>query len=293
MKLQNLRPKVSLRPDSFSMAKTIHVKSVKKSVQAKKLTAEEFTFLAKVLAQDPFESLRFLGKTANFSLLFSASAKTFANSSLNALKPEEAAGMVEQLNLQHLQRQIVSKGMNSEEARDQYFLDRLTLATYIREEFRKAYRGLVKLADDRRDEAVKKGYVRCIHGAVRRLPEMKLKGKHNKGDKELFTLFSIAINSPVQNFESVIVSYYTGVRLWEWLLENDMKSFIFNFVHDSCDLYLHKDETSVVLAKIKELAEERRPEYEGVIPTVSGTVSDYWGKGEIWDEGTSMKEFLN
>ncbi|MCA1807134.1 MAG: hypothetical protein LC687_04705, partial [Actinobacteria bacterium] len=80
------------------MGKTIRVKSAKKTLQAKKLTIEEFTYLAKVASQDPFESLRFLGKTANFSLLFSASAKTFANSSLNALKPEEASSMLEQLN---------------------------------------------------------------------------------------------------------------------------------------------------------------------------------------------------
>ncbi|MCA1800703.1 MAG: hypothetical protein LC650_05365 [Actinobacteria bacterium] len=187
----------------------------------------------------------------------------------------------------------MSKGLKPEESRDQYFLDRLTLATYIREEFRKGYKGLVKLADARRDEATRKGYVRCIHGAVRRMPEMKMKGKHNRGDKELYTFFSIAINSPVQNFESVIVSYFTGVRLWEWLIKNNMRSRIFNFVHDSCDLYIHKEEAREVLTKIKALAEERRPEYEGVIPTVSGTVADYWDKGEIWDEGASMKEFLN
>jgi len=275
------------------MSKTISVKAVRKKKHSRKLTVEEFTALAKKIQIDPFESLRFLGKTANFSLLFSAGARTFANSSLNQLKPEEAKNMVEQLGLRALQKQLISnEKVSGEEMKDAYFLDRMTLASFIREEFRKAYKGLVTLADKRREEAYKNGYVRCVHGAVRRLPEMKLQGKHNKGDKELYTLFSIAINSPVQNFENVIVSYYSGVRLWEWLLENDMKTFIFNFVHDSIDLYLHKDEASEVLSKLKEFAEEQRPEYEGVIPTVSGVVSDYYGKGEIWEEGSPMKEFL-
>ena len=267
--------------------------AVEKHVNTRKLSLEEFRFFAKQIEIDPFETLRFLGKTANFSLLFSASAKTFADSSLTQLVPAEASQLVETLNLRGLQKQLISKGkIDASQMKDQYFMDRLALATYIREEFQKSYRGLVDLANERRGEAVKKGYVRTTHGAVRRLPEMLLSGKHDKGNRELFTLFSIAINSPVQNFESVIVNRYTGVRLWEWMLENDFKTYIFNFVHDSCDLYILKEEAQPVLAKIKEFAEEQRPEYGPVYPTVSGFVGDYYGNGDLWKDGEPMEAFL-
>ena len=276
------------------MSKTIRVTILHPAKKTtRKLSLEEFTTLAKKIELPPFDTLRFLGKTANFALLFSAGARTFADSSLTALSPEEAENMVEQLNLRAIQKKIISDGkLSGEEMRDQYLLARLALATYIRNEFRKAYKGLVELADRRRGEAVSKGYVRCTHGAVRRLPEMLLQGKHNQGDRELYTLFSIAINSPVQNFESVIVTWSSAYRLWEWLIENDMKSYIFNLVHDSLDIYIHKDEAHQVVAKVKELAEERRSEFEGVIPTVSGTLGDYYGEGHLWKEGYPMGDFL-
>ncbi len=275
------------------MSTAIKVKSARLRKESRKVSIEEFTALAKKIEIDPFESLRFLGKTANFSLLFSASAKTFANSSLTDLEPDEAKNMVEQLGLRALQKKLISDGkVSGEEMKDHYYLDRLALATYIREEFRKVYKGLVDLAESRRKEASNKGYVRCAHGAVRRLPEMKLQGKHNRGDRELFTLFSIAINSPVQNFESVIVSYEAAYRFWRWLIDTGKGTMIFNIVHDSIDLYIHKNEVREVVAKIKELAEEQHPEFEGVIPTVSGTIGDYFGEGHLWKDGYDMKEFL-
>ena len=265
---------------------------VKRAVQ-RALTIEEFTYLAKGLEIQQFHSLRQLGKTANFSLLFSASARVFAES-LTELSPTEASRLVKLLNLTQLKQSLISKGkVKSHELRDTYFLDRFTLATFIRSEFHNSYPGLSQLAEKRRSEATHKGYVRCVHGAVRRLPQMMLSGKHDRtGNKEMYNMFSIAINSPVQNFESVVASHFVIYRLWKWLQENELKSRIFNFVHDSFDMYIYKDEASEVVCKAVALAEEDRPEYEGITFSVSGTLGDYHGKGDLWKEGTSIKEYL-
>ena len=258
------------------------------------MTEFEFTQLAKHWEVPEYHDLRQIGKNSNFGLLFSASARTFAESFLTSLSPKEAAALVDSLNLKALQVKLIREGkIKSAELNDEYFKDRLTLATFIRDGFRKAYPGLVKLAERRQHEAITKGYVRCTHGAVRRLPLMMLKGKHDAGNKELFTYFSISINSPVQNFESTVVAYYTGYKIWKWLIDNDMKSRFFNFVHDSFDMYIHKDEAAAVAEMSKKIAEEQRPEYGSVHMAIDGTFGDYYEKGELWKTGTDMEAFVD
>ena len=267
------------------------IKSTRIKRVTRTLTLEEFVKLKETSKE--IEFLRFLGKTANFSLLFSAGAKVFANSSLNSLSPKEASDMVDNLDLKELQRDVVYNGkLTREEVSDKYFLDRFTLATYIRKGFREAYPGLLSLADKRRGEASKRGYVRSTHGALRRLPEMHLAGKHDKGNPELFTLFSISINAPVQNFEAFVVYTRLGYAIWQWLLKTKKKTRIWNFVHDSINLYIHKDEAQEVITKIIELAEKHYPEYGKVKLKIDGRIADYWGKGELWKEGSDMRVFL-
>lgn len=267
---------------------TLTIKSAKRVVESKQLPLPEFWYLAKELEAEPFNTLRQLGKGSNFGLLFGAGARTFANSYLTNLSIKEATEIVEFLNLRQLQRTLVQSGkLKGFEIEDPYFLDRFAIASYIRDEFRKAYPGLVKLAERRRDEATSKGYVRSEFGPVRRLPEMFLAGAHDDRIS-----YSTAINSPVQTYEAVVATYYTGYQLWKWLKDNNMRSRIWTFVHDSMDLYIHKDEAEVVVAKVKELAERALPEHKGILITVSGSLADYYGRGEIWKTGLNMNEFL-
>lgn len=264
-------------------------KNIKPHTESRQIDLEEFWHLAKVLEAEPFNTLRYLGKTSNFALLFSAGARTFADTSLINLKIPEAADIVDMLDLRDLQKSLVQKGkLTREDISDQYFLDRYTIASYIRNEFRKLYRGLVLLADRRRKEAQTKGYVRNDFGLVRRLPELFFGGKQD----ENYSAFSIAVNSPVQGFEFIIATYFLGYKLWKWMKDNKMQSRIFTYTHDSADMYLHKDEISDVLYKARELAETPRPEYDGIKLTISGVISDYYGKGEIWKTGSPMEMYM-
>lgn len=267
----------------------IHPKTITPYTESRQIDIEEFWHLAKNVEAEPFNTLRYLGKTANFALLFSAGARTFADTSLINLKIPEAAEIVDMLDLRDLQKKLVGKGkLSREDINDQYFLDRFTIATYIRNEFRKLYRGLVLLAERRRKEAQSKGYVRNEFGLVRRIPELFFGGKQD----ENYSVFSIAVNSPVQGLEFIIATYFLGYRLWKWLKDNNMKSRIFTYTHDSADMYIHKDEIADVLQKAKELSEESRPEYAGIKLTISGVISDYYGKGEIWKTGSPMQAYM-
>lgn len=101
-------------------------------------------------------------------------------------------------------------------------------------------------------------------------------------------LKNISLNSPVQNFEIVVISRAMR-NFHNFIKENNLKSRLWATVHDAVEFYIHKDEEELMKEKIPEILEEMYPEYGGLPLTVEGDISDpranepsYWGYGKDW-----------
>jgi hypothetical protein len=92
------------------------------------------------------------------------------------------------------------------------------VADYIREEFFKTYPGLLKRIEDRFILACENGYVRSVHGAIRRLPILHWMGQ-DEDRKEVAGLKNIASNTTIQNDEAVRV----GTSMERFERENPTK----------------------------------------------------------------------
>jgi DNA polymerase I-like protein with 3'-5' exonuclease and polymerase domains len=111
-------------------------------------------------------------------------------------------------------------------------------------------------------------------------------GEYDKRERGLLlnNLRNIAANADIQNFESSIINQ-AMVMLDEWLIENNMKSYIFNMVHDSCDIVLYHDERDIIIPKLREYFEYAREEYKRIplpidISIADLTTGDYYKHGQ-------------
>ena len=95
-----------------------------------------------------------------------------------------------------------------------------------------------------------------------------------------------AVNSPVQNFEAIVVGS-AMVRFQQFRKTLKLESRLFVNVHDELGYYIATGEEDVMF-DIMEIMEYDHPECEGVPLTVEGTLSNpkdkdnpsYWGFGE-------------
>jgi DNA polymerase I-like protein with 3'-5' exonuclease and polymerase domains len=100
-----------------------------------------------------------------------------------------------------------------------------------------------------------------------------------------------SLNSPVQNFEIVLI-VKTINGLTKFIKENNLKSRVWATIHDSIILYIHKDEVEIITKKAIEIFEEDIPENMGIPQELEGTIADYYNKGEAWGDGTDALEFI-
>ena len=253
--------------------------------------------------------LRHKGKQANLSLEFGSTGYAFA---VNTLYPtwsvEEIDKYIQENNLQAKVQKLVdssSKIKNNNEgdapegaegkkgnkvlrAVDKKFCKYWAVGTHIREKFFEAYPDLGAWVESIPNEAVMKGYVRSVHGAIRRLSKLKY---HGPDDDQGYikNLKNISINSPVQAYENAIISGELVVELSRWLKETKKKTRICIMVHDSVVLYLHKSEVNEVVAKAKSIFERDRIEHFGVPMELEVSIADY-SKGQYWGFGKDLED---
>ena len=166
-----------------------------------------------------------------------------------------------------------------------------TVATYLHKKFFETYSGLVEWSSKSFSFASKHGYIRSAYGAFRRMPFLHscLTGVEDDG-KRTSNYISISLNSPTQNEESVIMQRATQ-KLFNFIKENNLKSKIFSMIHDAIEVFVHRDEVSLISSKIKEFFEMSYPEYRGVPLVMEGNVADY-SKGELWDMGHNWEKYF-
>lgn len=74
----------------------------------------------------------------------------------------------------------------------------------------------------------------------------------------------------------------------EWITKNNYKSHIWSEIHDSIDLWVHKEEGNIILPHFKHLLERKIPELQSSwVPLPADCEVSDLTKGEYYKGGTS------
>lgn len=245
-------------------------------------------FMARKKEKD-FKEIRFRAKSCVFGFLFGASGVAFASSSL---KPEWSKEVLEKYLLENNLQSEPLKLYKRIREHNMIRFKSFTLedckywaaANDIRKKFFSKYRGLSVWHEKSREFAADNGYVASPFGCIRRLPQLTYQGNKEEFGAKIKNLQNISLNSPVQNFEAVLINS-TMVKLHKFIKDNGLKSKVCMTIHDAIVVYLHKSETELIKKKIKEFFEEDIPENNGIPMVLEGEIAEI-SKGEVWGFGS-------
>lgn len=233
---------------------------------------------------DPFKRWRTVSKTANFGLLFGCSAGRFAQMLQDANFTE--AECDEFIHLQHLDQvynAALAQALSGKVKRTPKEVKFLVVAETMRNSFFEAYKGLMGRINREQQFALKNGYVRCWHGPVRHLAELRYMTVSPKGDlmgadRSLYSkmfahMLNNACNSTVQSMESRI-AFATWVNAAKYFSLWGLKSYCWNNIHDSLDFYVWKPEMELVAALANACASWEREPVRGIHMSFDAEISD-------------------
>lgn len=263
---------------------TIQHRTVKRTI-----SLEEFKKFHEI-EQEPFESFRQNAKGANFSLLFGMVAVSFARTSIIPnWTDEQIEQFIADNDLYDDDAKFKIASSNAFKSLPPEQWGYITVADYIRTHFFKSYPGLMERIEEYRKFATENGYVRSIHGAIRRFPHLLMSGADDDR-KELAGYLNMAVNSTIQNDEACrVMSCIT--EFVNWRNANHIKSYIYGTVHDSVDFVIFDNEVDVVVPKIHEIFEKMEPWQKQVPLTVELKLADLT-RGEHYKGGLKEKAFL-
>lgn len=283
-------------------------KKIKIDGQLRELTLKDF-FELKKKGEKIIKKARQNAKTANFSLIFGTSALSFCKQSIIPnWTPEEAKTYIKENGLIQKRSQIKDKitesvydyklkelegrlkeddfNMFEDVSNVDSFAYFWTVAIDIREKFFKLYPGLADWIEKMKEEARSQGFVVSPFGCIRRLPELLYIGKDSKGG-HIKNLYNISLNTTIQNME--VVNMNTSItKINNHRKENNLKSSVFNTVHDSVDSYIHYTEEKILSSFIKETLNKPFKEWKGIPMESEGEMSypmrnekpSWWGFSE-------------
>ena len=264
------------------------------SVLKRNVTFEEFIERKK---EKEFKDARFKAKGINFQLEFGASAFNFA---MSTIEPNWSMSEVkEYIHDNELEEKVLffRKQMDKDLPMYKAIKDKKTfpylwtVASDIRKKYFKKYSRLEEWIYEKTVEADNNGFVRSSFGCIRRLPQLLYQGKDDDRGK-IKNWHNIAVNSPVQNYESVILTW-VGYGVMQYIKDHNLKSRICGNVHDAIVLYTHKDEFYEIDREAKIIFEEDRPENKGIPQILEYDVVDYGktnDKGESYVWGFGVEE---
>ncbi len=265
------------------------------SIFARNISLDEFL---EKKGEQPYKEYRFYAKACNFSLLFGTSAFSFAVRSLKGSWSEEdcktfmANNSTPTVNLEDRRKKLVDLmhqkgaiGADLPEAEKEKLSYYWVCAIVMKDRFFLKYGRLQQWMHEQISWATDYGYVTSVFGAVRRLPKLTREKYLDPGEKKEFQ--NISINSPVQTYEAVLIMD-AMVHLHKELKKRGLRSKIVCTVHDSCVMYIHKEEVDEVNTLIKTCFEQDREENKGIPMIAELNVADY-EQGEVWGFG---KEYV-
>jgi hypothetical protein len=180
------------------------------------------------------------GESANYVMgncLFGMAATEFARSQLRKdWTVERCQALIEEFHLEDLRGKVISEhSFITQEDEIAY----VTVATFFRNQFFKTYPRLEQWIAEC---AVKAniGYVVSPFGARRLLPSRTYQG-HDDKKSDLKNTANIAVNSPVQEFETIVMAHVM-TRANQSLENYKLKGYMIATVHDSVVGFLRKEE---------------------------------------------------
>jgi hypothetical protein len=237
-----------------------------------KITKREITLndFLKVKKIPPFKKMRTDAKTVNFGTIFACTGPTLGRQMKGAGFSEDDCDMtMETFSLDNAYNTAL---MASNGDKDPVELKYIIVGNKLRELFFQTYPCLLERVTREQDFAMKHGYVRTWTGPIRHLSELRYIKTNNNGsvigaDKKLFSkmfahLKNEASNSTIQTAE-VYQAMPDATALHQNLKDWGFKTRLFNYIHDSFNLYLYRPERDVVYALLNELAQiARQPYYD-------------------------------
>ena len=261
------------------------MKITRKTVR-REITLDEFI---RQKSSGEYAPLRQISKSLNFLLIFGGSAKVFSEHALEtAWTPEQVDEYIEANNCYQEVEDARLKYRSCEDLQIRY----IAVATRLRDNFFKGYPGLMQRIERERAFVRKHGYVRSPFGATRNIIELYLMGDYDQRELagKMHNLDNICANTSIQNDEASVTKRVM-FDMQNWLRDNGYKSRIWNEIHDSIDLFVHKDELVPVLAHLKYLCERPQPEFmpTDVVLKVDCEISDL-NTGHYYKGGVEPEE---
>lgn len=237
-------------------------------------------FIAKK-EEEPYHTIRFLAKSANFSLIFNTTATEFARRSLMPQwTKEQCKEYVSRNQLDSKVDYLHNRAMESGSFdKDRNFCMYWSAAIDIKNKFFAQYEGVKEYIDRTIQFAKDNGYVRSPFGAIKRLPQLLSHGTE-ENQRDIKHLCNIAVNAGVQNYESVLMMM-TINELSDFIKQNNLKSKIIGFVHDSILRYIFRSEKELLENKIREIFSRRLPEHNGIPMEIDFSTFDI-SDGDVW-----------
>ena len=255
------------------------------------MTMEDFLKLKKF---SPFKQMRFNGKTVGLATLFACQGPTLGRQMKAAgFTEDDCETAFDSFNLWQAYNQAKLNPTNKLSEKE---LKYVILGNKLRELFFKTYPSLLERVEREQKFAMKHGYVRTWVGPVRHLPELRLMSKNAQGnligiDRKLYSkmfsnLKNVASNTSIQTAEIVHAMpdvTCINMHLKKW----GFRSRVFNYVHDSIDMYVLKKEKDVVYALLNEVVKIHREPYFGIGMEIELNESDLT-KGESYSDGREI-----
>lgn len=230
---------------------------ITKRTEHREITVEEFK---RQKGYKNYKKFRQISKGINFGILFGGSESVLSQF---ALEPYWLISDVDEyLEENHCEPELeeVKKKYKTYTEEHQRFV---AAGSRMRKGFFASYPGLLARCERETKYAAEHGYCRSVFGGTRNLIELMLRGTYDEKNESgrLKNLENIAKNYLAQQLEACIRGRAMR-EMQDWLTKNNYKSMEFNEIHDSIDLYIHKNETHDVLAHLKHLEEREIPELE-------------------------------
>ena len=248
------------------------------------VTYEEFNANAK---KGKCENLRNIGKMIGLSFIFGASASNLAGGTLRmAWNPKMCKDFIRGRNLEGLQKQIMQSNKRLQGDPLLYYV----VASFFRSEFFKLYPELEKWIFECANTAANTGYRKSPWGGRRLLPQLTTKGSH--ADQGMYkNLSNIAVNSPVQDYETVAMSS-AMIAIDTKYEDLGYMSYVAGTVHDSVVAVNHRSELESCLKINLEAFKLDHPAAYGMPYSGECNVADYT-KGEFWGFGGRAVKYEN
>lgn len=253
----------------------------------------------KVKKDNPYKEYRSKSKGVNFGFLFGRGGYSFAKDTLSVeweldvckqyIKDNKLDAKFKR-SLDYLKSKKEKFNDKFKADQEEKFCYYKTVAEDLRNKFFQHYFRLAQYNEQTKENAKKLGYTLSRYGAIRRLFELTYTDADSNGSV-VANLENISLNSHIQNEESFIILRAT-IEMYNWLRDNNMKSYFIGLIHDAVELYVHRDEVEVVYAKMKEIYERVYDEYTGIKLDVEFNIADYYKLGHLWDKGISIEEWL-